>query len=593
MEKKKMTSEEKARIKEEQKKAEAERKELAKMERELIAAQKVPKEKKPMDWVLVRKKINKGLKPAALISAIVAGITFIALAVTMLATLASGGGLFGYGPRGPQGPAGGYGPPGQNGTNGTNGRSPSLRITDGYWYINLDDGEGWQQVIDHLTDEPIRALAKDGLIPYIGPAPERQWMMRQWQWDDVEEDWIVVSVPTGIRSEAIDGETPYIGDDGNWHIAGLPMLDVELRPIRAVAPVLTIEFAGDPERPFFHINGQFTGFLAEGVQGEQGIQGHIPYIFEGNWWINGVDQNIRAEGVDGYTAFIGADGDWWVGYFDASLGTSGEWVGVHATGVRAQGPQGPIGPEGPKGDQGAPGEPGLNAVVDSVKFQIAIGEPQHVILDMRTVTFTSHTVVGSATLVVAGGIEVNMPFGRMVLGVNEFSNTRNGIVYMARFTVATFEEGQRTRITFDSLSSSNLMTFTHQPSVALQAGTKALIDLAFIPIETNKIARVESGKIVIGEDIETNVDATMLQLMESNKLNFIAADAFNLSGRAVGQVLIVTSDNEWRVISFDGTGAWTLNSQSGGFAALIDTVVTGPGGGWNMVGTSIITFQII
>ena len=65
----------------------------------------------------------------------------------------------------------------------------------------------------------------------------------------------------------------------------------------------------------------------QGPQGEQGIPGeagHTPNIAigeNGNWFIDGVDTGVKAEGKDG-----------------------------------EPGPQGPIGPQGPEGPQGPAGE---------------------------------------------------------------------------------------------------------------------------------------------------------------------------------------------------------------------------------------------
>ena len=46
----------------------------------------------------------------------------------------------------------------------------------------------------------------------------------------------------------------------------------------------------------------------KGPQGDQGIQGNTPYIENSYWYINGVNTNVKAEGVDGKNGVDGKDG---------------------------------------------------------------------------------------------------------------------------------------------------------------------------------------------------------------------------------------------------------------------------------------------
>lgn len=79
-----------------------------------------------------------------------------------------------------------------------------------------------------------------------------------------------------------DGETPYIGENGNWWI-------------------------GETD----------TGVNAEGDDGDDG---DVPEIGEnGNWWIGGLDTGITALGSDGKTPFIGENGNWWIGETDTGV----------------------------------------------------------------------------------------------------------------------------------------------------------------------------------------------------------------------------------------------------------------------------------
>ncbi len=104
------------------------------------------------------------------------------------------------------------------------------------------------------------------------------------------------------------GDTPYIGGNGNWFIAG-----------------------------------KDTGVLATGIA-------VMPRIGEdGNWYLGEHDTGVKARGENGITPHIGANGNWLIGEYDTGvhaqgdpgitphIGENGKWfIGEHDTGVLAR-----------------------------------------------------------------------------------------------------------------------------------------------------------------------------------------------------------------------------------------------------------------
>ena len=101
--------------------------------------------------------------------------------------------------------------------------------------------------------------------------------------------------------------------------------------------------------------GTQADFL-EWLKGEDGKDGITPEIAigsNGNWYINGEDSGIKAQGPageDGIDGEPGKDGA------DGQQGQQGE-QGIQGE----QGPQGPQGEKGEQGEQGPQGEPGKSA----------------------------------------------------------------------------------------------------------------------------------------------------------------------------------------------------------------------------------------
>lgn len=165
----------------------------------------------------------------------------------------------------------------KHGENGINGDTPVIGVakdTDGvyYWTVKVGDSPA-----EFMTD------GAGNKIPVTGPKGD-----------------------TGD-----DGQTPYIGENGNWWVGTTD-----------------------------------TGVKA---QGETGDDGQTPYIGEnGNWWVGTTDTGVKAQGEKGDDAIapqvrINADSNEW----EISTDGGTTWT---STGVKATGEKGEDGDKGDKGD---------------------------------------------------------------------------------------------------------------------------------------------------------------------------------------------------------------------------------------------------
>lgn len=105
-----------------------------------------------------------------------------------------------------------------------------------------------------------------------------------------------------------DGQTPFIGTNGNWWIGNTDT---------------GVKAAG--ETPHIGDNGNWWfGNTDTGVKA-MGQDGKTPYIgTNGNWWIDNTDTGVPAKGQDGLTPFIGTNGNWWIGIVDTGVPAGGQ-----------------------------------------------------------------------------------------------------------------------------------------------------------------------------------------------------------------------------------------------------------------------------
>lgn len=151
--------------------------------------------------------------------------------------------------------------------------------------------------------------------------------------------------PDGIEGgkDGKDGKTPYI-KNGNWWI-GDTDTGVKAEGKDGKDGINGID-GKDGENGKDGTNG-VDG--KDGADGKNGADGKTPYIQDGYWYIDGVNTNVKAQGVDGKD---GADGK------DGEQGIQGEKGEQGEQGV--QGIQGEKGDKGDKGDAGADGKDGAN-----------------------------------------------------------------------------------------------------------------------------------------------------------------------------------------------------------------------------------------
>ena len=187
----------------------------------------------------------------------------------------------------------------------------------------------------------------------------------------------------GVKGE--DGHTPVItvGDNGNWFVDGVDtgihaqgpkgekgedgvsVVSIEKTSEAGLADIYTINYSDGHTSTFVVTNGEKGD---QGIQGVKGEDGHTPVIAvgdNGNWFVDGVDTGIHAQGIQGPKGDKGDDGVSVVsvektssdGLLDTYTITYSD--GSTSTFTIANGAQGPEGEQGPKGDQGEKGDQGL------------------------------------------------------------------------------------------------------------------------------------------------------------------------------------------------------------------------------------------
>lgn len=144
----------------------------------------------------------------------------------------------------------------------------------------------------------------------------------------------VFNVKDGVDGE--DGQTPYIGSNGNWWVS-----DIDLG-VKAQGPQGEVTSGSngiDGQTPYIGTNGNWyigerdLGVSARGPQGETGTatngeDGKTPYIgTDGYWYVGETSLGVQAQGPkgetgsgeDGLTPYIGENGDWWIGETDTEV----------------------------------------------------------------------------------------------------------------------------------------------------------------------------------------------------------------------------------------------------------------------------------
>ena len=276
------------------------------------------------------------------------------------------------GEQGPQGPAGNDGQDGQNGKDGVSVVSITKTGSDGLvdtYTITYSDGststftvtngQNGQDGAQGIQGQP----GKDGHTPVITIGENG--------------NWFVDGVDTGIAAQGPQGPAGQDGKDGQNGKDGVSVVSITKTGSDGLVDTYTITYSDGSTSTFTVTNGKNGEDGKDGEQGPQGIQGepgadgHTPVITigeNGNWFVDGVDTGIAAQGPkgdqgeqgpqgepgkdgedgkdgkdgeDGQTPYIGANGNWWIGDTD--------------TGVKAAGTDGQDGKDGQDGNDGQDG----------------------------------------------------------------------------------------------------------------------------------------------------------------------------------------------------------------------------------------------
>ena len=198
---------------------------------------------------------------------------------------------------------------GNDGINGTNGKNIEIQKDDLYIRWRYAGGE-WQNLV---------ALADiSGPAGQNGKTPEFRVNEAMLQWRYVgDEVWLNLYDLSTLKgrdgetgqngASGKDGNTPFIGENGNWWIGGTDT---------------GVKAAGE--------KGEKGDTGDKGETGAFGKDGNTPFIGEnGNWWIGGTDTGVKAtgekgeKGEKGDTGANGKDGSC-VGYFSAH-GETNSW----------------------------------------------------------------------------------------------------------------------------------------------------------------------------------------------------------------------------------------------------------------------------
>jgi hypothetical protein len=125
---------------------------------------------------------------------------------------------------------------------------------------------------------------------------------------------------------------------------------MSIKDIRSISKLSLLSLINKLEKQFDQI-----------TKGKDGIDGHTPNIgANGNWFINGQDTGVKAEGKPGDS---GRDA------LVPSIGANGHWyIGDQDTGVNA------VATKGDQGDPGKPGNDGLTPRIDKVSGNWFIGD---------------------------------------------------------------------------------------------------------------------------------------------------------------------------------------------------------------------------
>ena len=295
------------------------------------------------------------------------------------------------------------------------GTVPQVRINTqtNEWEISSDNGSSWVSTGVKATGEK----GADGVNGKDGIAPKVQINAITNEWEISVNNGLSWT-STGVKATGVDGkdgadgqdgkdgDTPFIGANGNWWIGTTDT---------------GVKAAGQNGQ-----DGKDGVDGKDGADGQDGKDGDTPFIgANGNWWIGTTDTGVKAagqnyqdgkdgvDGKDGDTPFIGDNGNWWIGTTDTGVKAAGQngqdgkdgvdgkdgdtpfigangnwWIGTTDTGVKAAGQNGQDGKDGVDGKDGADGQDGKDGVSvtgvtinEENKLVITLSEGDPIIID--------------------------------------------------------------------------------------------------------------------------------------------------------------------------------------------------------------------
>ena len=187
-----------------------------------------------------------------------------------------------------------------------------------------EDEVGNDKVVDLSCTDKVKVLRT---IPMHLTPEEQKIVKKNLSISDISKAYVAANghlmlvLTDGTETDAgeargIPGDTPYVGDNGNWFIAGKD------------TGVLATGIAVMPrigENGNWYLGNVDTGVLATGKNGD------MPHIGEnGNWFIGDVDSGVKATGEAGITPHIGENGNWFIGDVDTGVKATSEDVSLYA-----------------------------------------------------------------------------------------------------------------------------------------------------------------------------------------------------------------------------------------------------------------------
>lgn len=219
--------------------------------------------------------------------------------------------------QGPSGPQGEQGVPGENGKDGRdgidgkdgtsvltgNGEPSSTLGNDGDSYIDLDN---WNYYVKEggswVNKGNIKGAdghdGQDGKDGEQGPKGE----------DGTDGQDGKDGVDGADGQDGKDGEQGPKGEDGKDGADGRSIVSIEKTSSEGNVDTYTISYSDGSTSTFTVTNGEDG---SQGIQGEKGADGHTPMIViggNGNWFVDGVDTGIKAQGQKGDPGEDGEDG---------------------------------------------------------------------------------------------------------------------------------------------------------------------------------------------------------------------------------------------------------------------------------------------